>query len=121
VRRRDFIALISGAATWPLAARAQQAAIPVIGLLHSRSRESFMPNLAGFPEALKEAGYIDGQNISVEYRFADGQYEKLPALAAERSAARLPCSSPAAASHPHSQRKRQHRLSRSFLPSAAIR
>jgi len=83
MRRREFVTLLSGVATWPLAVRAQPLGAPVIGFLHTRSRESFMANLVGFPEALKEAGYIEGQNVGIEYRFADGQYDKLPALAAE--------------------------------------
>ena len=71
------------AVAWPLTGRAQPLEIPVIGFMHTRTRESFMPNVVAFPEALKEAGYIEGKNVSIEYRFADGQYEKLPALAAE--------------------------------------
>lgn len=83
MRRREFITLLGGAATWSLAAQAQGPAPLVIGFLHTRSRESFLPNVVAFPEALKEAGYVEGKNISIEYRFADGQYERLPALAAE--------------------------------------
>jgi putative ABC transport system substrate-binding protein len=81
--RREFIALFGGAATWPLAAQAQQAAMPAIGFLHTRSRESFMRNVVAFPKALNEAGYVEGRNVVIEYRYADGEYDRLPALAAE--------------------------------------
>src|SRR5262249_15442782 len=83
MRRREFITLIGGAATWPLTVHAQPLGAPVIGFLHTRSRGSFTADLVGLPEALKDAGYIEGQNVGIEYRFADGQYDKLPALAAE--------------------------------------
>ena len=83
MNRREFITLLGGAGAWPLAARAQQAAMPVIGFLHTRSREGFMPNLAGFAKALNQAGYGEGRNIAIEYRYADGVEERLPKLAAE--------------------------------------
>ena len=84
MRGREFITLLGGAAaSWPLAASAQQAVMPVIGFLHTRSRETFMPNVATFLKALSDAGYVEGQNIAMEYRFVDGQYDRLPAMAAE--------------------------------------
>src|SRR5262245_61991148 len=81
--RRGFIALIGGLAAWPLAARAQQAAIPVVGFLGATSSETNADFLRPFRQALREAGYIEGQNVVIESRSAGGQIERLPALAAE--------------------------------------
>ena len=83
MRRRDFISLIGGAAAWPLAARAQQSSMPVVGFLGAGAREPLRQQIAAFLEGLKESGYVEGQNLAVEYRFAEGQFDRFPALASD--------------------------------------
>jgi putative ABC transport system substrate-binding protein len=84
VLRRDFVRAIAGVtAVWPFAARAQQATIPVIGFLGTASAAPFARYLAGFRQGLKEMGYVEGQNVEIEFRWAEGNYERVPALAAE--------------------------------------
>src|SRR5262249_53725597 len=84
MRRREAFALLAGVAiTWPLVARAQQKTMPVIGFLHSLSANRSGANLAAFREGLSQAGYVEGESITIEYRWADGHYDKLPELAAD--------------------------------------
>ncbi len=82
LRRRDFVALIGGTALMPLMARAQQV-LPVIGLINGTSAEKYEPQIAAFREGLKESGFVDGENVTIEYRWAQGDYGRLPALAAD--------------------------------------
>jgi len=83
MRRREFITLLSGAATWPLAVNAQQPAMPIIGFLNSASPDGYAPMVAGFRQGLKETGYVEGQNLAIEYRWAGGQYDRVPTMALE--------------------------------------
>src|SRR4051812_46227863 len=84
VKRREFITMLGGAAaSWPFVARAQQPAMPAIGFLGSASPTPFAEMTAAFREGLKEVGFVEGQNVTVEYRWAEGQYERLPSLVAD--------------------------------------
>jgi putative ABC transport system substrate-binding protein len=89
MRRRDFIAGLGGIAAWPLKARAQQPALPVIGFLGAASPDGYAPFVGGFLRGLKEAGFIDSENVAIVYRWAEGRYDRLPALAAELVAKRV--------------------------------
>ena len=84
MRRRDFIALVGGAAVvWPLVSRAQQPAMPVVGFLGTTTPDDFADRVAAFREGLKEVGYVEGQNVVIEYRWPEGHYDRLPTLASD--------------------------------------
>jgi putative ABC transport system substrate-binding protein len=83
MKRREFMSFLGGAVAWPLAARAQQPVMPVVGFLGGGEPNAFAPHVAGFRQGLKDAGYVEGQNVAVEYRYAHNQLVRLPALAAD--------------------------------------
>jgi len=84
MRRREFLGVLGGAAAvWPLAAQAQQPALPIVGFVNGASAQSYARELAAFLKGLSEAGYVDGKNVVVEYRWADGQNDRPPGILAE--------------------------------------
>jgi hypothetical protein len=121
-RRRDFIALLGGVFSWPFFAHAQQKAIPVVGFLRAAPPAAGYeePVKAGFLDGLAEGGYVEGKNVSIEYRSAEGHYDRLPALAADlvRQQVAVIVGSTL---RPHWRRKKRQRPSRLSSSSAMIR
>jgi putative ABC transport system substrate-binding protein len=90
IGRRQLVALLGGGVVaWPLATRGQQAPMPVVGFLHGASSDGYKPMATGFRQGLKEAGYVDGQNVAIEFRWAEGHYDQLPAMAADLARRRV--------------------------------
>ena len=83
MKRREFVTLIGGATAWPIAARAQQSAMPVIGVLGSATAGEWAPSVAAFLRGLSEIGFAEGRDVAIEYRWAENQYDRLPSLAVE--------------------------------------
>jgi putative ABC transport system substrate-binding protein len=83
LHRREFLTLLGGATAWPLAARAQRPALPVVGFVNAGSPEAYAPYVTGFRRGLRETGYVEGENVAIEFRWASGQYDRLPEMVAE--------------------------------------
>jgi putative ABC transport system substrate-binding protein len=100
MKRRQFVGLVAATAlSWPFAARSQQSGVPIIGFVNGASPKPYAPNVNGFLQGLKEVGYIEGQNVAIEYRWAEGQYDRIPELAADlvrRRVALIVANTPAA-------------------------
>jgi hypothetical protein len=121
MRRREFIAGLAGAAAWPLTARAQQPAVPVIGFLSSVAESEAAKPTAAFRQGLGEQGYVAGRNVEILYRFAGTRYDRLPALAADLVSRRASVIVRLVAALLHWPQNRRLRQFRSYLQAVAIR
>src|SRR5262245_27257375 len=84
IERRDVLTLLGAMTVWPLAARSQQRQMPVVGFLNSASSSGYMPMVSAFRQSLKDVGYVEGRNVAIDFRWAEGQYGLLPAMAVDR-------------------------------------
>jgi putative ABC transport system substrate-binding protein len=121
MQRRDFIVLLGGAAAaWPLAARAQQPAVPIVGILNGGAPGEYARFVAAFGQSLSDAGYVEGRNLAIDYRSAEGRYDRLPALAAELARKEVAVILAIGGGPRRSQPSQRPPRSRSFLRTAAI-
>ena len=122
IRRRDFLTLVGSTAVgWTFAVRAQQPTLPVIGYLSSTSSGPYAPFVAAFQQGLKETGFVVGQNVTIEYRWAEGQFDRLPALAADLVRRQVAVIAVGGGGSPRSPQRKRPQLFRSCSRSAATR